>query len=177
MKQIIFLLILVLTSSIIYGQNKPITGTIKGKVVDSRELFPLIGVTVTIKDKNGGTYTDNEGKFELKNLPVGSYSLILSYIGYEKSTRTDIIVRPDRITFAEFEMNQSSVEMKDIIVSAGYFSKIEAKPASNVTFSSEEIRRSPGSAGDVSRIIFGLLSLAKLNDQKNSKQYPLYRGE
>ncbi len=168
MKVHIFFLILLFTGTGLFGQNKIISGTIKGRVTDSRELFPLAGVTIVVKDKKTGTYSDNEGKFELKNLPVGNYSLILSYVGYEKTIQTDIIVKPGRITFVNFEMNQSSVEMKDIVVTAGYFSKIEAKPASNVTFSSEEIRRSPGSAGDVSRIIFGLPSLAKLNDQMNS---------
>lgn len=168
MKITFFLIPIIFIYSILPAQNITPNGSITGKVTDSRELFPLIGVTVGIKDKNIGTYTDNEGKFELRKLPVGSYTLIISCIGYEKTVKTDVIVRPDRITVVDAEMNQSSVEMKEFVVTAGYFSKIEAKPVSNVSFSQEEIRRSPGSAGDVSRIIFGLPSLAKLNDQKNS---------
>ena len=39
---------------------------------------------------------------------------------------------------------------------------------STVNFSSEEIRRSPGTAGDVSRILFTLPSISKVNDQRNS---------
>lgn len=166
MKNLKILFSLFFFSSLLLGQ-KP-EGTIKGKVIDSRGLFPLAGVSVRVKDKNIGAFSDNDGKFEIDKLPAGSYSLILTYIGYEKTTKSDIIVKPDRITFADAEMNQSYVDMQDVVVNSGYFSAVEAKPASNVSYSTEEIRRSPGSAGDVSRILFGLPSLAKLNDQKNS---------
>jgi len=37
-----------------------------------------------------------------------------------------------------------------------------------IGFSAEEIRRAPGSAGDVSRILMSLPSVAKVNDQSNS---------
>lgn len=160
------ILILIFLSSILSAQNP--NGVIKGKITDSRELFPLAGVTISIKDKNIGTYSDSDGKFEINKLPAGSYILILTYIGYEKMTMTDVIVKPDRTTFIDANMNQSSIDMQDVVVNAGYFSSVEAKPTSNVSYSTEEIRRSPGSAGDVSRILYGLPSLAKLNDQKNS---------
>ncbi|MEW5843053.1 MAG: TonB-dependent receptor [Bacteroidota bacterium] len=155
-------------SILISAQEKEPVGTIKGKVLDSEGLFPLLGVNISVKDKNIGVAADADGKYELKKLPIGSYTLIFSYIGYERITKTDIIVRPDRITFVDVEMKQSSIEMNDVVVNAGYFSDINLRPASVVSFSSEEIRRAPGAAGDVSRIIFGLPSLAKLNDQKNS---------
>lgn len=161
------LLLFLINISMIAQQSLP-TGTIKGKILDSEGLFPLIGVNVILKDKNIGTATDAEGNFELRKLSIGSYTLVLSYIGYEPNSITDVIVRPDRITFVEGKLKEGSVKMKDVVVSAGYFSKIDAQPVSAVTFSSEEIRRSPGAAGDVSRIIFGLPSLAKTNDQKNS---------
>jgi hypothetical protein len=65
-------------------------------------------------------------------------------------------------------MNPSAVELEDVVVSNGYFSELENKPISTVNFSAEEIRRSPGTAGDVSRILFTLPSIAKINDQRNS---------
>ncbi|MBI1939215.1 MAG: TonB-dependent receptor [Ignavibacteriales bacterium] len=166
--QLIFFLSVLFASIQITAQEKEPAGTIKGKVLDSEGLFPLIGVNISVKDKNIGTASDLYGKYELSKLPIGSYTLIFSYIGYEKVTKTDIIVRPDKITFLDVTMRQSSIEMNDVVVNAGYFANIDAQPASVVSFSSEEIRRAPGGAGDVSRIIFGLPSLAKLNDQKNS---------
>jgi hypothetical protein len=143
-------------------------GVIKGKVLDSESQLELVGAHVFIKETNTGTSTDANGQFEFPNVTVGSYSLVCSYIGYNKITKTDIIVRTERITFVNIEMEASSVEVTAETVTAGYFKEIQTQPLSSINFSSEEIRRAPGAAGDVSRIIFGLPSLAKINDTKNS---------
>ncbi|MCK9210097.1 MAG: TonB-dependent receptor, partial [Ignavibacteriaceae bacterium] len=167
MKYYVFVFVLLFTF-FVSAQETSSTGAIKGKVIVSEGLYPLIGVNIAVKDKSRGTTSDTDGNFEIAKLPIGSYMLVYSYIGYETFTQTDIIVRPARITFVEAKMIESSLKMDDVVVSAGYFNKIEAQPVSIVNFSAEEIRRSPGAAGDVSRILFGLPSLAKTNDQKNS---------
>ena len=74
----------------------------------------------------------------------------------------------DRISAVDIGMNPSVYEMKNVTVTGGYFTEIEEKPVSTINFSSEEIRRSPGTASDVSRIMFSLPSVAKVNDQRNS---------
>lgn len=143
-------------------------GTIKGKVIDAETKTPLIGTNVFIVDTELGASTDSDGNFTILNVPVGSYTLQFSYIGYETISKTDIIVKSKRITFVETELKISAIEMDQIVVTAGYFSQMEDQPTSAINFSSEEIRRAPGSAGDVSRIISGLPSIAKINDQTNS---------
>jgi hypothetical protein len=55
-----------------------------------------------------------------------------------------------------------------MVVEAGFFSKPEEKKASTISYTTEEIRRAPGSAGDVSRILMVLPSVSKINDQVNS---------
>jgi hypothetical protein len=99
---------------------------------------------------------------------VGSYSLEFSYIGYTSIIQADIIIRPERITSLSIQLQPAVFESETITVTSSYFSKQAEQPVSITNFSREEIRRSPGSAGDVSRIMFGLPSLAKVNDQSNS---------
>jgi hypothetical protein len=55
----------------------------------------------------------------------------------------------------------------EITVTAGYFSDTKQRSTSTTSFSNEEIRRAAGSAGDVSRIVSGLPSIARVNDQVN----------
>ena len=55
-----------------------------------------------------------------------------------------------------------------MVVTAGYFHTKAVQPVSITSLSAEEIRRAPGSGGDISRVIMGLPSLAKVNDQSNS---------
>lgn len=154
--------------ALLFAQNGGPKGSIKGKVMDIETKTPLIGVNIYVKNTQTGTTTDIEGNYEMTNIPVGLVNVVFSYIGYESVTKADINVKPDRTLYLNVEMNSSAVELQDVVVTNGYFSELENKPVSAVNFSSEEIRRSPGTAGDVSRILSTLPSIAKVNDQRNS---------
>jgi len=169
MKRLIWVIIILgtfYTSSINYAQE--LHGSIKGKVLDAETMQPLLGVNVMIINLKKGCTTDAEGNYEIPGVKVGSYSIIYSYIGYEKTVSTDVVVRSARITYANIKLKPSSINIQSINVLAGYFNQTEDQSLSATSFSYEEIRRSPGAGGDVSRIIFGLPSLAKINDTKNS---------
>jgi hypothetical protein len=165
---VLSLAVLFLSALPAYTQSAPPSGTIKGKVVDGESKLELVGAHVFMGENNAGMATDNAGNFEFRDIPVGSYSIMCSYIGYDRILKTDIIVRTARITFVNIEIQPSLVEVGGTTATAGYFGEIQTQPLSAIGFSSEEIRRAPGAAGDVSRIIFGLPSLAKVNDTKNS---------
>jgi hypothetical protein len=167
MKKLVLVLLGVCSMSL-FAQNDEPKGSIAGKVIDRETKSPLIGVNIFIKDLQIGTTTDSEGNYEIKNIPVGLSTVVFSYIGYESVTKTDLSIKPDRKFYLNIEMNSSAVELQDVVITNGYFSELDNKPVSTVNFSAEEIRRSPGTAGDVSRILFTLPSIAKVNDQRNS---------
>ena len=150
-----------------YGQDLP-RGTIKGRVLDAETRTSLPAASVRLADTQMGAMTDLEGNFVIDDVPVGSYTVQFGYIGYEPLSKTDVIVRPKRITTLRVELKVSAIEMDAVVVTGGYFARVEDQPTSSMTFSAEEIRRAPGSAGDVSRILYGLPSVAKVNDTKNS---------
>jgi hypothetical protein len=58
---------------------------IKGKVAD-REAQALVGASVAVYKNDsvlaGGTISDAEGGFVLKDLPAGDYKLVISYVGF-----------------------------------------------------------------------------------------------
>lgn len=164
--RVLSLLGIVTTASVSLAQEP--LGAIRGKVLDAENMQPLTGVNVFIPDLRVGCSTDAEGNYEIPKVKVGSFSIVYSYIGSEKVVNTDVIVRSGRTTYVNVEMKRSSVSMQGVEVTAGYFNQTEVQHVSAVSFSSEEIRRSPGAGGDVSRVISGLPSLAKINDTKNS---------
>jgi TonB dependent receptor-like, beta-barrel/CarboxypepD_reg-like domain/TonB-dependent Receptor Plug Domain len=166
MKKVIILIFFIIISSVFPKVSSK--GNLEGKVVDNSNKSPLIGVNIFIKDENIGTTTNAHGFYQFKNLAVGTYTIQFSYIGYNKITKTDIIIRPKRTTYLNVDLQTSIVELENVVVESGYFHEIDSKPLGTVNFSSEEVRRAPGSAGDVSRILFGLPSLAKVNDSRNS---------
>ena len=143
-------------------------GTVKGIVIDNETRTPLIGVSVGLMGTMLGDATDESGRFEIKNVPVGAYSIRFNSIGYAPLSYTDVIVRPKRITHLDAELKPSAVKTRDVNVSGGYFVTTDELPTSSISFSAEEVRRAPGSAGDVSRIVSVLPSVAKVNDQLNN---------
>ncbi|HWR82385.1 MAG TPA: TonB-dependent receptor [Candidatus Deferrimicrobium sp.] len=142
-------------------------GSIHGRVVDIVTKSPVVGASISFVGTLRGAATDQRGEFTLLRLPVGNYSLAVRSIGYEPLTKTDVIVRSKRITYVEAELRQAAVEVEGTVVTAGYFPESPSQPTGVTGFTSEEIRRSPGSAGDVSRIIRILPSAAKINDLYN----------
>ena len=164
----LFIFLVFFISEVVQAQKSTRTGTIQGKLLDADTKTPFIGANILVLNTVLGAATDTEGHFIIENVPVGSYSLQFSYVGYETVTKTDIIVRSNRITFVEQELRVSSLESEEVVVTAGYFQQKDEQPLSITNFSREEIRRAPGSAGDVSRIIQTLPSIAKINDQSNN---------
>ncbi len=143
------------------------SGKIKGIVKDIENDEPLIGVNVLIVGTSKGTITDTSGKFSINNIPVGSYTLEFRYIGYKTLRITDIIVKPARTTYITVKMQTNPLQLEEVKVTPQYFQKNDEQPTSNITFSFEEVRRAPGAAGDISRIVMSLPSVAKINDQSN----------
>lgn len=156
--------ILLLTARLLIAQTGAISGSIRE---NSTKLF-LPGANVIITGTGKGTSTGPEGDFYFNALEEGTYTIKVSYTGYKSETRTDIIVRKNRTTVTNFELFPEVFQADEVTVNAGFFQKAEQFSAGTASFSFEEIRRAPGSAGDISRIIFSLPSIAKTDDQKNS---------
>ena len=76
---------------VIYSLQLASQNTLKGVVVDKKTDETLIGANIVLFDNMnstnmGGTVTNIEGEFEFNNLPHNTYSLTISYIGYESKT-------------------------------------------------------------------------------------------
>ena len=87
MKAMIMLICMLLVQGMAMASNR-----INGRVVDDNDASPLIGATVVLSDKSGkqvmGVTTDTNGRFELKEVVTGDYTLRCSFIGYETFTMT-----------------------------------------------------------------------------------------
>ena len=71
-------------------------GSVKGRVLDKQTNDVLQFVNIRLTDvKNGkmvkGAITDATGHFHLEDVPYGSYSLVVSYVGYKNTTRSIVL--------------------------------------------------------------------------------------
>ena len=67
-------------------------------------------------------------------IPVGGYTVRMSYIGYETRLVTDVIVKSNRIAFVDGALSPSAIKGQAVEVTAGYFTKEENRSASTVRF-------------------------------------------
>ncbi|NDV46302.1 TonB-dependent receptor [Paludibacter sp. 221] len=99
-------------SPLLSAQN----GSIKGTVVDSQTKEALIGANVTISGTANGVTTDLDGKFAISNLNAGTYSLHISYIGYEAQEKNNIVVQHNKETGLEILLDASTFQLNEAVV-------------------------------------------------------------
>jgi len=74
------------------ASGQSFTQSLRGSVKDVDSQEPLIGAVIRIPALNTGTTTDENGNFRLTAIPVGRYDIQFSYLGYEESTASDVMV-------------------------------------------------------------------------------------
>lgn len=161
--------VFVLAAGGIFSKEKNIrTGTIKGILSEINTRQPLGGAAIVLEGAERVMTTKLDGEFIFANVPVGSYSIKFIITGMRPHIITDIIVKSQRTTMVITTMPLMKIDPESVIVSATYFTQAPDLPSNRVNFSNEEIRRAPGSGGDVSRIISSLPSVAQVSDQANN---------
>lgn len=114
MKKICIFLTIIFLSFVLSAQN---TVIIRGKVIDKRDQSELIGVTILLKGTSFGTATDASGKFQLKGIKPGEYTLELTYIGYKKIIQTGIKVKANEtLELTTFQMQEATANIDEVVV-------------------------------------------------------------
>ena len=142
-------------------------GVIKGRILNYETRIPLAGVTVSIVGSDQKTRSDESGSYTIRDVPLGFYVLSFELEGYYPETRTDVIVRSGRTTYLNMDMLAVRTIQKEISVTADFFSPVPDKPVSQMQFNAEELRRDPGSAGDVSRALYSVPGIVKASEEAN----------
>jgi len=117
MIRLLVLLCLALVAGAALGQSRP-TVTLQGLVTDIATGKPLPFATVYLNGTTRGTVTDEQGRYSLSGVPVGTVEIAATYLGY-KPLRQAIQVRnlsPQRVqirmTPAEKALNEVTVTAK-----------------------------------------------------------------
>ena len=142
------------------------TGFVKGKVIDINSQLPLAGANIIIKSTSIGTISDDDGYFSIKYIPNGNYSISVSYIGYKTVYLSDVWVRPNAYDFLNVKLEQSIIQIDDITVEENFFKKSLVNEFQSVSFNRDDMRRSPGSGQEITRIINTLPSVASVGENR-----------
>ena len=146
--------------------NAEPTGFVKGKIIDINSQLPLVGANIVIKSASSGTISDEDGYFSIEDIPNGNYSISASYIGYKTVYLSDIWVRPNAYDFLNVKLEQSVIQIDDITVEENFFKKSLVNEFQSVSFNRDDMRRSPGSGQEITRIINTLPSVASVGENR-----------
>jgi TonB-dependent receptor len=150
-----YIIAIYITSSLLYSQSASISGTVK----DSLNSDELIGANVFIKRTSLGAATANNGQYQINNVGLGTYTVKVSYIGYQ-SKEIEITLSEVMNYVQDFNLNYTTVEGKTVVVTAqakgqmdAINRQLKAKSIKNIV-SSDRIQELPdaNAAESVARI-------------------------
>ena len=90
---------------------------IVGHVIDKEFKEHLAGVTIYLKGTTIGTTTDETGHYYLKNLPEGSFTVVMKSIGF-KSIEKRVVLKKGETIELNFEAEEETMSLDDVVISA-----------------------------------------------------------
>ncbi|ETN93787.1 TonB-dependent receptor [Zhouia amylolytica] len=114
MRQLLVLLFLAVTT-LTMAQNN--AGSVVGKITD-KELNndPLPFANVQVNGTTKGTTTDMDGLFEIGSIPPGTYSVTISFVGYETVTIPNVKIEGGKVTEINTGLGAGSVSLDEVVV-------------------------------------------------------------
>ncbi|MAZ73552.1 MAG: TonB-dependent receptor [Flavobacteriaceae bacterium] len=93
------------------------TGTIEGTLTDKdANGEPLPFANVILKGTTKGTTTDFDGNYSIENVPVGSYVIEFSFVGYETVEIPNVTVETDKFTRIDAALGASAAALDEVFI-------------------------------------------------------------
>ena len=112
MQRILLILALVALAGPTYGQE----ASIQGYVLDGTSGEPLLQANVAVAGTGRGTSTNQAGYYTLTNLEAGSYTLMVSYLGY-RTARREVTLASGEDRRLDIELTPADILMEEVTVS------------------------------------------------------------
>ncbi|MCC9041438.1 TonB-dependent receptor [Myroides sp. M-43] len=137
-------------ANIINEQKAPV---LKGKVVDKKTS--LIGATVAILELNKVDITDENGEFSF-NLPTGTYTISISYLGYSSYSKKIDLANDQTITIT---LKEDSSQLEELVIVQNVKKTNIRTPEMSVNkLSIEDVKKMPAVLGETD-VLKSILSL------------------
>jgi hypothetical protein len=148
------------------------TQMVRGTITDKATEQPLIGANIVVVNSNPliGATTDENGKFEIPNVPLGRQTFAVQYIGYKPAGASEVLVTAGKQVVLDIALEENISNMNEVVITAetrkeraiNEFSAVSAR-----TFSMEEVNRFSGGRNDVGRLVSNFAGVATSNDSRN----------
>lgn len=159
-----FLLLLVLISTVVSSSISQ-TASLYGTVHDVQTGENLIGANVQLMGTSAGAKTDLDGKFSIKGVPPGTYSVRFSYVGYGSKVVANTVLGAGESKKLDVSLQSETIAQEEVTVTADRVIGTEAavlaerKRSASIGdgISKEQIRITPdATSGDALRRVTGI---------------------
>jgi len=116
-------------------------GGLSGCVIETGSQNPVIGANILIMGTMLGSATDSEGHFTISHISPGTYTVLVTAIGYKK-TEKEVTIETNRTQFLNMEVEEAVVFMDGVAVTASrYQQALGDIPVSLNLVPAEEIKQ------------------------------------
>lgn len=90
--------------------------TVRGTVTDAASGEPLGYATIRVIEANTGVWTDDNGEFEITDLPVGRYTIEASSVGYNPVVIQEVLVSSNKDVTLDISIKESVNTLSNVVV-------------------------------------------------------------
>ncbi len=139
-----YLLVAILMISAAIIINAAAVGQIKGTITDKETGEAVIGASVMVVGTTYGAMTDFDGKYVIRRLQPGTYTVKISHLDFNIVKVIDVVVKPDLAAEVSIQLEKKTTDIGKTITISGRRDIIEKFEVSNqVVISKEAIEKQP----------------------------------
>ena len=96
------------------------TATLRGKVTDAQsgEALPQANVQVTTAEIRTGAVSNFDGEYEVPKLAAGTYTITVSYVGYEKRVIANVSLQAGENKVVNVTLTATGIAFNPVVISA-----------------------------------------------------------
>lgn len=185
MKKLCYVLLIMMNFHIVTAQS---TQVISGVVIDKTTLQPIHFADVIILNSSPviATISDSFGVFRFSNIPVGRYTISVSFIGYHEHIIGEVLVVAGKQTQLTIQLEENPIQLSEVVIRPTFNKQKALNPFAKVSarmLSVEEASRYAGGFDDPARLASAFAGVASNNSNNgivvrgNSPRYLQWRME
>jgi iron complex outermembrane receptor protein len=110
-----------------WGQG---TGSIHGRVTTT-DGEAVESVTVGLQGQTMGSTTDAQGRYNIKSVPAGTYTIMVSFVGLKPAQQQVTVTAGERVSI-DFRLTESSAELQEVVVNGSTTNKFNRRTSVDV---------------------------------------------